>query len=121
MPPSKKQRLIDVLGSPDCALAKFLIKKWAWGLYSAHEIHEIAKEALADQKALLKSLGVADNFASKSLDALAHLGADGKFDGNLRRDLLSQLGDPPVPEPVSVKSPNDDCQDLARGSNSARR
>ena len=100
-----KTRLIDDLEDPDSSLAKLLIKKWSWGLMSASEVHELACKALEDQKALLVSLGLAPNFASKSLTALSSLGAEGKFSGNMRRDLLSRLGDPPVPEPSLVRTP----------------
>ena len=105
MAPKKKPRLIDDLEDPDSGLAKLLFKKWSWGLMSANEVREIAAKALEDQLALLRSLSLPANFASKSLTILSGLGADGKFQGNLRRDLISKLGDPPVPEPCWVKSP----------------
>ena len=65
----------------------------------------MASAALRDQQALLRSVGLNDNFASKSLSVLAKLGAEGKFAGNMRRDLISRLGDPAVPEPAVVSCP----------------
>ena len=70
--------MIDELDAPDSALAKHVLKKWSWGLLSAQEVYEFASKALADQHALLASLGLASNFASKSLTLLAQLGADGE-------------------------------------------
>ena len=78
MPPKKKLRLIDLLSTePDSKLALLLIRKWSWGLYSASEVGVLAREALADQKALLEKVGAPANFASQSLEMLANIGSQG--------------------------------------------
>lgn len=105
MPPKKKPRLLDLLGNPDSSLALLLIRKWAWGHYSANEVYELANRALEDQLALLRSLKISDSFASQSLQILAGIGSEGMYPGNMRRDLIVALGEPPVPEPVYIRAP----------------
>ena len=106
MAPKKRSRpasLLEVLEYPDSSLAKELVRKWSWGLMSATEVQMLSSRALADQEAMLTSIGVDRSFASKSLQMLGRLGSHGVHEGNIRRDLISALGDPAVPEPSLVK------------------
>ena len=105
MPPKKKPRLIDLLHEPDASLATLLVKKWAWGLLSAHQVWEFASHALADEEALLKRLKLPLNFASQSLTILSAIGNRGENPGSTRRDLISALGTPPVPDPHLIRAP----------------
>ena len=107
MPPKKRAKantLLDALASPGSALSKLLIRRWAWGQFSASEVQVLAAQALADQVSLLESIGVSPSFANTSLQILAGLGAEGTIKGNIRRDLISALGDPALPEPVLIKA-----------------
>ena len=104
MPP-KRKRIFDALDEPDSELAKLLIVKWAWGLYSAHDVWALASRALADQQALLRSLGLSAEFASARLTSLSKIGYSGKYEGDMRRDLIAARGDPPIPEPIFLKAP----------------
>ena len=104
MAPKKKARLLAELDNPDSSLALLLLRKWAWGHYSANEVQTLAAAALKDQKSLLRSIHVNENFASSSLEALAKIGDSGKYPNSARRDLISALGEPPVPEPCYVST-----------------
>ena len=105
MAPRKKVRLLEGIEGKDANLAKLLLHKWAWGLYSAFQVFEIADKSLKDQNALLERLGLSTSFASPSLQILAGIGGEGKHPSNMRRDLLTALGDPQVPEFVSIEAP----------------
>ena len=94
-PPPLRRQLLHL----DSDLAGYLLEEWAWGKISAAELQRLSSHALSDQHRLLSSLKLSNDFASKSLAKFASLGDSGKYEGNVKRDLLRYLGDPALPEP----------------------
>ena len=76
----------------------YLVKDWAWGLVSATQVQGRAAMALRDQQKLLRQVGANVECANQSLQDLSGLGSSGAHTSNCRRDLVSMLGDPAVPE-----------------------
>eukprot|EP00974_Lingulodinium_polyedra_P114344 11071068-Lingulodinium_polyedra.AAC.1 len=83
----------------DSELGVMLLKRWAWGLPAA-QVQQLAMAAHADELRLLDRIGVNHGYASNTLRHLANLGGAGKFEGNIKRDLLAYLGDPQAPAPT---------------------
>ena len=75
------------------------VHDWAWGLTSAAQTQAECAVAVRDRQRLLRQLGAHEGFASKSLSAIASLGGDGRRQSNIKRDLVTFLGEPDLPEP----------------------
>ena len=81
----------------DSVFGRYLVKQWSWGLKSAIEVQKEASLALTDQQSLLRGLKISGDFASMTLQGLAGIGTSGKHQGSCKRDLVSWLGDAPMP------------------------
>ena len=75
------------------------VSRWCWGLDSATDVQRDCASAYRDQIRLLTGLGIDAAHASKSLAALAALGAHGRHKSNIKGQLVTLLGDPRIPEP----------------------
>jgi len=82
----------------DSSLAAHLILQWAWGQMSAVEVQILAQKAFADESQLLAKLGAAAGHGSQSLKMLAKLGSNGRYPGNVHRELLNFMGAPETPQ-----------------------
>ena len=81
----------------DSELGKALVKDWAWGYKSAAEVQRLAAKAREDELALLRRCGLTDSLGSSMIAALAGLGANGKWVGNISKELKTYLGEPDIP------------------------
>ena len=87
---STKRSLPDI----DSRLAFTLICRWCWGLLSAPDVQRYASDAVQDQEHLLSSLRISKDNVSKSLKRLAGLGSGGKYEQNIKNELLRYIGEP---------------------------
>ena len=71
-------------------VASYLVTLWAWGLMSPQIIQAIASQVLKDMD---KAAQGPDAFAQVRAEVgrLAHIGSDGAYEGNMRRDLKDML------------------------------
>ena len=74
----------------------------SWGKISACEVQRHAHLAYKDETAILQRGGLSEGHRSRSISALAALGAWGKYSGNVQRDLLNYLGEPSTPKPTLI-------------------
>ena len=70
----------------DSDLCLFLVKRWCWKARSAPEIQAEAEFAYNDQIALLNSLKLSRDYASRTLREFSRLGAHGRYPNNIKRD-----------------------------------
>ena len=73
-----------------------MIKQWCWGYISAVQLRECLGKSYNDQVQMLNRIGVSTDHASKALKALASLGTQGRYDGNVAAQLKRWLGAPPT-------------------------
>ena len=85
----------------DSGLVLSSLSQWAWGHISATVLQETCLKSYNDQIKLLKSLGLSEDHAHKSLHKLASLGSYGKQPHNVLPQLLTYLGSPGYPPPVT--------------------
>ena len=64
-----------------------------------------AHAAYEDQVKLLRRLGVSIEFSDSILKTLAELGSKGKYEGNIKRDLMAAIGYPKMPEAIEFAVP----------------
>ena len=74
-----------------------MIKQWCWGYISAVQLRECLGKSYNDQVQMLNRIGVSTDHASKALKALASLGTQGRYDGNVAAQLKRWLGAPRLP------------------------
>ena len=80
-------------------LCKTLIEDWSWGLASAVHVQQRAMSAYMDQVSLLERVGLPRTHISADLVALKSLGSDGKWEGNVDRELKALMGPANFVEP----------------------
>jgi hypothetical protein len=86
-------------------LVASLILDWAWGDKSASEVQGACVRAYRDQEHLLQTLAMSSDHIANDLRAVASLGAWGRIQGNVHRDLVRFLGDPDPPKPLRALIP----------------
>ena len=89
----------------DSELGKFLVQSWSWGWKSAAEVQRLASKAREDEQALLRRCGLDMSLGSSMLKALAGLGANGKFVGNITKELQRYLGEPDMASATTFDIP----------------
>ena len=89
----------------DSGLGKFLVQSWSWGEKSAAEVQRLTSKAREDEQALLRRCGLDVSLGSSMLKALAGLGSNGKFVGNINKELQRHLGEPDVPIATTFEIP----------------
>ena len=89
----------------DNQLVLLLVSQSAWGLLSAVSVQQEAHAAYEDQVKLLRRLGVSIEFSDSILKTLAELGSKGKYEGNIKRDLMAAIGYPQMPEAIEFAVP----------------
>ena len=88
----RKRKLEQLSAQPvqssylDSTLVKFLVTKWAWGLFSATECQKIALCSYNDLKCVLRTAEKPESLLPKSLFHLASLGTWGKNPGNFQKN-----------------------------------
>ena len=80
-----------------------LLDKWSWGEASAPDVQRGCKTAYDDQKTLLASVGLSQDFAHADLKHLAGIGSEGKQPRNCHSQLLTFLGEPDAPPATILK------------------
>ena len=91
-----------ILQSVVCA---YLIEQWAWGGYSPQEAQRVGKLVMQDIETI-KRAGPGARF--RDLEGLAHIGDDGKYPGNMHRDMLSIMPNINLPQPAKLDLPMQD-------------
>ena len=74
-----------------------VLKKWSWGQMQATEVQHVCMQVYNDFKRVLTSIHQSTDHIPKDLHLVASLGKYGEYPGNVKRDLLSILGNPMCP------------------------
>ena len=78
-------------------LGRFLVRQWAWGMMSPQNVHKTASLELQDIRQLVENCSV-PNVTMQSfprledLEALAGLGHNGEFKGNMNKEMMQLTG-----------------------------
>lgn len=83
----------------DSLTAHSLVKEWSIGRISAVRVQKCASDAWTDIKAVLRKKNLSEDLGPKSLKALAGLGKNGQYKGNINAELKTWLGESDFPPP----------------------